>query len=525
MIRFQQGSKEGVKPTTLNYWLLGISMVCLIALCLWRNHSFIHDDTYITLRYASHLLAGFGPIWNKQGPRVEGFTSPLHMLLVTAVGATGLPWTTAARVVNFSSHLILLVFLYFYLRRRVGSLGAQLGVTIVGASWMFLIWDLGGLDAVLYATLVTIGVLLANSAFYAEGSRRSRLFVLGSLVLAFGTLARPEGFLLLCGAWVLILLARGLAAKDKISILAASIGVAAIVLVPVEIFRWTYFHALAPNTMYAKIGGISWQTLVLLGVIYLAKFAVTPPNLLILASAAGIFAWMKRRSGGNYAPIWMFIGLNILFIIISGGDHMRGYRFFLPVYALLTVVLVSSLSQSGLLEGRSAVRVCVVVVCALLLQTVPRIINPGKPDPAAGTGKLVGIYINTHWPQGSTVALNTAGATPFYADNMQYIDMLGLNDAQIARRKNIPKKGPWTRLVGHLKGDGASVLARRPDFIILGPAEGTTPEVIRTVFFIGDYEIAHSTFFQDNYRLCTASISDSDVLTYYERRDLSSTCR
>jgi arabinofuranosyltransferase len=500
-------------------------MVCLISLCLWRNHSFFHDDTYITLRYASHLLDGFGPIWNKQGPRVEGFTSPLHMLLVAAVGWTGIPLTMAARVVNVTSHLALLLFIYLYLRRRAGSLGAQLGVTLVGASWMFIIWDLGGLDAVLYATLATIGVLVATSGFYAEEEGRSRLLVLGSLILAFGTLARPEGSLLLGGAWILVLIAPGMTARDRVRTLGASIGVAAIILVPVEIFRWTYFHAIAPNTMYAKIGGIDRQTLVVLGVRYLARFVLMPPFLGVFAAAATVFSLIRRRDKVHYAAIWMFIGLNALFVVVSGGDHMLAFRFCLSMYALLAIVLVLSLAQNGLLDQPFAgPAICVVLVLALALQIRPHMLNPKQTDAAASVGKMVGIYIRTHWPTGSTVALNTAGSTPFYADDMQYIDMLGLNDAQIARRKNIPTKGPWSHLVGHLKGDGASVLARKPDFIILGPSEGTTPELHEKIYFIGDYEIGKSPFFQENYKVCTADVSESVVLTYYQRRDLGYPC-
>lgn len=518
-------NKDRIGPFALSTWLFSVSTLCLILLCLWRNQSFFHDDAYITLRYASHVLAGFGPIWNKQGPRVEGFTSPLHMLLVAAVSVTGIPMTMAARVVNVASHLTLLFYIYFYLRGRVGSLGAQLGVTLVGASWMFLIWDLGGLDAVLYATLATIGVLVATSGFYAEEQRRSRLLFMGSLVLAFATLARPEGSLLLVGAWALVLITPNMRVGDRVRTLAASIGVAAIILVPVEIFRWTYFHAIAPNTMYAKIGGISQQALIILGVKYILTFVKTPPFLVIFTAAAAVLSWRRRLVDGNYAPIWMFIGLNALFVVASGGDHMLAFRFCLAIYALLTVVLVLSLAQNGLLNRPLVTpAICVGLVFALTLQARPHVLNPRNTDRAAMIGTTIGRYINTHWPAGSTIALNTAGATPFYADKMQYIDMLGLNDAQIARRKNIPQTGPWTHLVGHLKGDGASVLARKPDYIILGPAEGTTPELRALVYFIGDYEIGNSRFFLDNYEPCTAHASESVILTYYQRRDLGYKC-
>ncbi len=37
------------------------------------------DDTYITFRFAEHLAAGEGLVWNVGDERTEGFTSPLHV--------------------------------------------------------------------------------------------------------------------------------------------------------------------------------------------------------------------------------------------------------------------------------------------------------------------------------------------------------------------------------------------------------------------------------------------------------------
>lgn len=42
------------------------------------------DDPYITYRYAANLLAGHGPVFNI-GEWVEGFSSPLHLLLSAAL--------------------------------------------------------------------------------------------------------------------------------------------------------------------------------------------------------------------------------------------------------------------------------------------------------------------------------------------------------------------------------------------------------------------------------------------------------
>ena len=99
------------------------------------------------------------------------------------------------------------------------------------------------------------------------------------------------------------------------------------------------------------------------------------------------------------------------------------------------------------------------------------------------------------------VAANIAGSIPYFSD-MNFIDMLGLNDYTIAQRNisydygsffkaavdvkkiftvqgrseiihNITENYlPWQLIPGHGKGDGQYVLSRKPDYIIIGPAEG-----------------------------------------------------
>jgi hypothetical protein len=68
----------------------------LIARCLHYRGSLI-DDAYIVFRYADNLLAGLGPVFNA-GERVEGFTSPLWLLLLAGAKAAGLSYETSVFV-------------------------------------------------------------------------------------------------------------------------------------------------------------------------------------------------------------------------------------------------------------------------------------------------------------------------------------------------------------------------------------------------------------------------------------------
>ena len=123
---------------------------------------------------------------------------------------------------------------------------------------------------------------------------------------------------------------------------------------------------------------------------------------------------------------------------------------------------------------------------------------------------------------GSLVALNTAGSTPYFAGQHRYIDMLGLNDPHIAKRHIEEIQLPWQRVPGHWKGDGDYVLSRQPDFIIVGPAEGT---VASNPWFLSDLEMANDPRFAQDYALFRAQLDQHGaeieggelVFTYYQR--------
>ena len=141
-------------------------------------------------------------------------------------------------------------------------------------------------------------------------------------------------------------------------------------------------------------------------------------------------------------------------------------------------------------------------------------------------------------PASSLVGLNVAGAMPYVDDNLNYIDMLGLNDYEIARRNPVPidpSKHPV--IVGHLKGDGLSVLRRHPDVLLLGPPNGEPAQGMLT---LGDAEIAAAPEFARDYRLCTAAViatpdeqrklaliglTDRVPIFYYVRRGSSVICQ
>ena len=57
------------------------------------------DDAYITFRYARHLAEGYGVgAWNHAGEHVEGYSSPLWMVLLGSAEWLGIGVRTASKV-------------------------------------------------------------------------------------------------------------------------------------------------------------------------------------------------------------------------------------------------------------------------------------------------------------------------------------------------------------------------------------------------------------------------------------------
>jgi hypothetical protein len=80
-----------------------------------------------------------------------------------------------------------------------------------------------------------------------------------------------------------------------------------------------------------------------------------------------------------------------------------------------------------------------------------------------GRMKAAGLWLRDHAPRDATIAVNYAGAVP-YVSGLRTIDMLGLTDVAIART---PIHGRF-RFPGHARANGASVLDRAPELILMG---------------------------------------------------------
>lgn len=517
-------------------WAVALAACLLAAVCLWRNAAWLQDDVFITLRYAAHLAAGHGPLWNVGEQPVEGFTSPLHMLLVAMLLCLHVPPVAAVRLLAMLFHAALVFYIWRDLRRSHGTLPATLAASLVVASWPLLLWDLGGLDAVPFAAAADIGVLLTLK--YLQNTRR-RTLLQGGLVLGIACFFRPDGAVFAAGVFAACLVLTPKPFSERLRSVALAAALCAAIVLPWQIFRLAYFHAWLPNTWYDKVYGIPLGWRLRSGLVYLRSFLFKAPYLvpaLLLVTSAQI---LRRRWAAYDRALLAVIALYALYIVDCGGDHMPGFRFLIPLLPLLIVALVRGLAALELLQpAPMAWGLSAALLAACAMQVRVQQLDLWAGDGTEMMGADVGRYIDAHWPAGATAGLNAAGATPYFADRLRYIDMLGLNDAVIARRHPIPLSAIGPRRIGHLKGDGAYVLSRRPDFIILSGPTGqlaTIPERLS----LGDGELVQQPGFHQLYQPCRIELPLSSYnlthlqrdhpaatipFVYYQRRDIPLDC-
>lgn len=530
-------------------WVRAFVLGCGVGVSVWMfvvSRPFYHDDAYITLRYAHHLLQGQGIVWNL-GESLQGYTNFLHLVLIAGLGACGVDLVVASRFVGGGAFAGLLLGV-FWLRsvwelptaQRTFSVqegapealsvqeGAQgawfLSFVLLLTSAPLVVWSWGGLEGNLFACFVAVGALLVMAA--SRHPKPLRLASAAGMVLAWSCLVRPEGWLFWGISWLWLgwFVARPLGSVR----LFGAYGIGGLLcLVPYLCWQYAYYGELIPNTFYVKVG-VPLGLRLGLGVSYFWKYLWWMPCLYLL-TLLGWVGWVYRvRKGEDLKELgYLFglIGAYGVYVVYAGGDHMPSFRFGLPLIPLMCFVGVMAFAGTRLLRDRRWVHgLALCFVGLALYSTKHPMVLPRTTNIAADVGAIVGKYIREAWPKGALVALNTAGSTPYYATEHRYIDMLGLNDRAIARRKVNKIEVPWQRAPGHFKGDGRYVLSRRPDYIIVGPANGTT---IDNPWFLSDLEMQRDPRFHAEYEMFRfpldrqgrVSVNWSILFTYYKRRD------
>jgi hypothetical protein len=468
-------------------WDLGGLAVAFVGLGLLmlKHRHFFHDDAYISLRYARNLAEHGVLEWNL-GERAEGYTNFLHVVLTAALLKAGVSPEAAVQGIGVVSATVLILALFFALKRLAPEAEVLRACLVVaaGTSPGVAIWVMGGLETVMLAALLASG---AGFVIASLQDNRTAYALAAGLCFSVAVLTRMDSAVYIGATAITVLFGASGYFRTRFLRSALIGGLPATVALAHMAWRISHYGLPMPLTFYAKADLPIEMRLQFLNDISTYVVFALPIWFIALVSAGAALV-----PKGQDRPVLLALALPFLassaYVVWSGGDHMPGARVILPLVGPSVLIVAAQYHQRHAL----APLMLAASLCAALFAHVER------KDGAAFYGTVVADHINRNWEPGMTIALSTAGSTPFHANQHKYIDMLGLNDPHIAQRKDIPLVTSGQTLPGHGKGDGAYVLSREPDVIILGPANGKRSG---DPSFLSDWELARSPDFARCYEM------------------------
>ncbi len=292
------------------------------------------DDVFIFLRTARNLAEHGEMVFDAGvvgGARVEGTSSPAWTMLLAVLWRCGARGLGVAKLASLALAAFVPLACGLVAARAVEggrrkALALALAVPAVALAFDsdLATWASSGMDTALWTLACVACVGLAH---------RPR-----AAALALGGLAwiRPEAPLFAALGVVAL-------AHDRRSL----VRLAALAAVPIAvllILRLGYFHALVPNTFWAKMNAADGKDYT--GAGYLASALVRRPMLLLVLPAAALLP-APRSPQVRLAGALLVAAL--LFAAIAGGDWMPGRRLLVPALPLAAIVAAIVLSRRPVL--------------------------------------------------------------------------------------------------------------------------------------------------------------------------------
>lgn len=327
---------------------------------LWAS-----EDAFIFFRYVDNFLQGHGLVFNI-GNRVEGFTSPLWVFVLTAGKyITHMELRPLSMAIGLILSMLAVAILVVF-DENYRKLYFPIGILLLITMSAFRDFGTSGFETALTYFLVIIVALLIKYNLFKELPA-----VLG-LAISLLVLNRPESALIL---GIVALYYFYLIFKKQIRFTKAlTFFIAPVILLGgYQIFRMGYYAAFFPNTYYAKKGG---ELYISQGFNYLKDFIYSYPIAIgiILVLSAVWFVNFKKKFftdtlvfGRSFVLGLAF--LTLFYVLRSGGDYMHG-RSLLMFFILLCVAVndLPSLIFEKFSHQRYLYYVALILVPALLWQ-------------------------------------------------------------------------------------------------------------------------------------------------------------
>jgi hypothetical protein len=432
---------------------------------------FFADDSLISLRYAARLLEGHGLTFTA-GERVEGYSNLLWVLAVAAGGLVHADLIAVARTLGLALTMLTVAAVVWAGADGRPAWGSVAATGALALSHGLAVWAIGGLEQPLQLALLAWGLVLAARA----GEGRSRRITFGAgACFALLALTRPDGLLFAGTTVAALATASGISGATAsrfapIAILPAAAWAAQLA------FRLAYYGEWWPNTAYVKLSPSSTHAAD--GWRYLRDGADAYGPLLLLAVGI-VLARRSWRRAECLVPLVAALGWAI-YVVTIGGDIFPARRHFLPVVVCAAVAIAcgwrTSLAARLPVLGQAALLVSMLVLQAGV-QSADSANRVAREEVWEWECATMASELRTAFEAaGPLVAADPIGCVAYFS-RLPALDLMGLNDRHIARTRP-PDFGQG--YIGHELGDGAYVLSRRPDLVILCSPGGSATGCFRS---------------------------------------------
>ena len=288
------------------------------------------------MRTVDNLLRGYGPTWNV-GERVQTFTHPLWMLLLVPV--YGVTRDAYISLIGLSLLVSLLTVYLFLTYGTSDDYSLFIGWAVLVLSNAFIDYSTSGLENPASHLIILLFIFLYIRWRDDFSDKRILTLVLLASLL---TLNRIDLLLLLLPALLEMLVSRFSLQRLRLFL----IGFLPVILW--ELFSIAYYGFPFPNTYYAKLNtGISHASLMRQGALYFFNSIAWDPTTLLVTASSFIWSmvWGNRQEKAISLGIMAYLG----YIVWIGGDFMSG-RFFSTSLLASLIILKPFLSRSTVLQ-------------------------------------------------------------------------------------------------------------------------------------------------------------------------------
>jgi arabinofuranosyltransferase len=455
------------------------------------------DDAYIFLRYSRNLAAGRGAVFNT-GERVEGYTSPLWMVSLAALGALALDLPSVARWLAPALGFGAVVLLLFTGGRDLAPDRRALMLVPCGflvTSPPFVYWAWSGMETAMFS----LALLACVVVFARQLDTPGPMYASGVLLLV-AALTRLDALSVLPVFVAFIVHRYRRQAPDSRQKLFTL--VAPLLLLGLHfLWRRSYYGSWLPNTYYAKVG-VPVASRLRTGAAYGLGFAAAhaPAAALVLA-----FVWRRAGPGvigrGSAPALCLAtVAAWAAYVTWVGGDHFALFRFYVPSLPLLALASVPLIDRAAHARPWGRIPRLLALPAALVLVGLLNLLvyqlHGGKlARHEVGLARAwadVGRWLARNAPGDATLASPVVGAIPYFSGLTTY-DMLGLTDHVVATRG----RRHLAAAIGHQAYDTSYILKRRPTYIVYlssgryrRPDFGGEPERIDKFWAFAYYDLA-----------------------------------